>query len=192
MDTAQSTPGASHQTLRRAGACNRQISMGGAAAAALALAAGLSPVSAAAADGCLVLLCFAAPNWRSIGQCVPPIQSVLRDLARGRPFPSCSMSGSSGSAVNRWSAVPDFCPPQYTLAFEGPSGTIHRCQYDAAVSVTIQGAIWTRTWWNVSGDSVTEYLPAAKASLGTWDTRFDDDYSAWLAARPPVPSCATC
>ena len=37
---------------------------------------------ARAVDGCLVLLCFAAPSWRSIPQCVPPINQVLRDLAR--------------------------------------------------------------------------------------------------------------
>src|SRR5678809_1218397 len=60
---------------------------------AFAVAAALLPVKADAADGCLVLLCLAAPNWRAIAQCVPPVQSVLRDLARGRPFPSCSMSG---------------------------------------------------------------------------------------------------
>jgi hypothetical protein len=32
---------------------------------------------------------------------------------------------------------------------------------------------------------VTEFTPAAKAQLGTWDTKFDDDYAAWFAALPP-------
>lgn len=38
---------------------------------------------------------------------------------------------------------------------------------------------------------MTEFSPAAMAQLGKWDTRIDDDYAAWLAARqptnPPVP-----
>ena len=158
-----------------------------------AIAAALLPAKADAVDGCLVLLCLAAPSWRAIAQCVPPVQSVLRDLARGRPFPSCSMSGSSGTAANRWSAAPDFCPPQYTMSVEGPSGTIFQCRYDAAVSVTIGGALWTRTWWNMAGETVTEYLPAAKASLGSWDTRFDNDYASWLSTQsPPASACATC
>jgi hypothetical protein len=37
----------------------------------------------------------------------------------------------------------------------------------------------------MAGDTVTEFSPAAKAQLGTWDTRFEDDYAAWLAALPP-------
>jgi hypothetical protein len=140
-----------------------------------------------------VLLCFAAPSWRSIPQCVPPIQSVLHDLARGRPFPTCSMSGNGNQATNRWSSAPAYCPPQYTVTIEGPNGPIQQCLYAAAVSVTIDGAPWLRTWWNFSGETVTEYLPAAKASLGTWESRFDDDYAAWLAAQPPaIPACATC
>ncbi|RZA15171.1 MAG: hypothetical protein EOP02_25220, partial [Proteobacteria bacterium] len=36
------------------------------------------------ADGCVVLLCLAAPSWRAIPQCVPPIRQLFRDLARGR------------------------------------------------------------------------------------------------------------
>jgi hypothetical protein len=154
----------------------------------------VSPSPARAADGCLVLLCFAAPSWRAIPQCVPPIQEVLRDLARGKPFPSCGMSGSGNSADNRRSG-PDFCPPQYLVPVILESGSAYYCGYDGAVAVTINGALWSRTWWSMSGDSVTEYMPEAKASLGTWDTRFDDDYAAWLAAQPPdlppvcPPSC---
>ncbi|MCE9658262.1 MAG: hypothetical protein K8R60_06845 [Burkholderiales bacterium] len=161
--------------------------------AALALSLGASS-PATAVDGCLVLLCFAAPSWKAIPQCVPPIQEVLRDLARGKPFPSCGMSGSGNTAENRRSS-PDFCPPQYLVPVILESGSAYYCGYDGAISVTINGALWSRTWWSLSGDSVTEYTPEAKASLGTWDTRFDDDYAAWLAAQPPVspevcpPSC---
>lgn len=149
--------------------------------------------SARAVDGCKVLLCFAAPSWRSIPQCVPPIQEVLRDLARGKPFPVCAMSGPANSASHQWSSAPTYCPPQYTRVVDGENGPIYSCDYTGAVAVNIEGVLWARTWWSFSGDTVTEFTPAAKTQLGTWDTRFDDDYAAWLAAQPaPTQACSSC
>jgi len=69
---------------------------------------------ALAVDGCLVLLCFAAPNWRAVPQCVPPIRQVLRDLARAKAFPTCAMAGAGNSAQHSWARAPSHCPPQYT------------------------------------------------------------------------------
>lgn len=154
---------------------------------------GAVPTPALAVDGCLVLLCFAAPNWRAIPQCVPPIQQVLRDLARGRPFPSCAAAGTGNTTSHRWAAAPSYCPPQYTRPVDGESGVQYTCDYTGAVSVMIEGSLWARTWWSMGGGSVTEYTPMAKARLGTWQTQFDDDYAAWLATLPPpTPSCSSC
>jgi hypothetical protein len=161
------------------------------AAIALAALLTLSP-SAHAVDGCLVLLCFAAPNWRAIPQCVPPIQSVLRDLAHGRPFPTCGMSGAGNHASHQWAGAPTYCPPQYTHVGEGESGMVYSCDYIGAVSVTLNGALWARTWWSLTGNTSTEFTPTAKASLHSWDTTFDNDYRAWLAAQPPTTQCASC
>jgi hypothetical protein len=165
-------------------------------APALAVLVALSaPRPAHAVDGCLVLLCFAAPSWSAIAQCVAPIKQVLHDLARGRPFPTCGMSGPGNSAVHQWAESPAFCPPQYTIVAEGESGPIYSCVYLGAVSVAINGAPFARTWWNMGGNTVTDFSPEAKAQLGAWDTRFDDDYAAWLAAQPPVappPPCHDC
>ncbi len=153
----------------------------------------LVPTPAHAVDGCKVLLCFAAPSWRSIPECVPTINQVLRDLARGRPFPTCAMSGPANSASHQWSSAPAYCPPQYTRVFDGESGPIYSCDYTGAVAVNIDGVLWARTWWSFAGDSVTEFTPAAKAQLGTWDSKFDDDYATWLASLPPpAPPCPTC
>lgn len=155
----------------------------------LALIAGLAGCLAApparALDGCLVLLCLAAPSWSSIPQCVPPIKQLFHDLARGKPFPSCGMSGAGNTASHAWSSAPAFCPPQYTRAFDAESGPVYRCDYSGAISVSINGAPFSRTWWSFGGDSVTEFSPAARTQLGTWDTRFDDDYATWLASLPP-------
>jgi hypothetical protein len=69
----------------------------------------------------------------------------------------------------------------------------YACDYAGSVSVSIDGSLWARTWWNMAGDTVTEYTPPAKARLGTWDTRFEDDYSAWQAMQPtPAAVCFTC
>jgi hypothetical protein len=109
---------------------------------------------------------------------------VLRDLARGKPFPVCAMSGSGNSATHSWSDAPSFCPPQYTRVFDVPNGPVYSCDYSGAISVVVQGVPFARTWWSASGDAVTEFTPAAKVQLGTWDTRFDADYAKWLAAQP--------
>lgn len=155
---------------------------------ALSAAFALLPAPAQAADGCLVFLCLAAPSWRAVPQCVSPVRQLFRDLARGKPFPTCSMSGSGNSADNTWSTAPTFCPPQYTRVSYGDSGPVYECDYGGAISVSINGTPFSRTWWSFGGESVTEFSPAAKAQLGTWDTRFDDDYAAWLASPPPAPS----
>lgn len=78
------------------------------------LSSQVASAPARAVEGCLVLLCFAAPNWRAIPQCVPPIRQVLLDLARGRAFPTCGMAGAGNSAAHAWASAPGNCPPQYT------------------------------------------------------------------------------
>ena len=143
---------------------------------------------AAAVDGCQLLLCLAAPSWRQIPQCVPTVVQALRDLSRGKPFPTCNMGGSSATSGNTWASAPSFCPPQYTLVSETESSPIYQCVYTGAISVSVDGALFSRTWWNMAGDSVTEFAPAAKAVLKTWDTRFDDDYAAWFSRLPPPPA----
>ena len=158
------------------------------AALGLLAAITVTPRPARAADGCKVMLCLAAPSWRNIPECVPPIHEVMRDLARGRPFPVCTMSGNGNSAQHQWSSAPVYCPPQYTRVVDGGNGPLYVCDYVGAFSIEIDGTAWTRTWWQVEGDSVTEFFPAAKARLGTWDTRFDEDYARWLAAQPQTPS----
>jgi hypothetical protein len=140
--------------------------------------------SANAVDGCTVLLCLAAPTWRAIAQCVPPVRQVLRDLARGKAFPTCAMAGVGNSASHRWAAAPEFCPPQYTRSHEGSNGVVHTCDFSGAISVTVLGMPFSRTWWSTDGDAVTEFSAAAKAQLGSWDTRFDDDYTSWKTSRP--------
>ncbi len=152
----------------------------------------LMHTAARAVDGCLVLLCLAAPDWSQIAQCVTPVRQVLHDLARGRPFPTCAMSGAGNSATHQWASAPGYCPPQYTFVVDGVDAKIYSCAFDGAVSVNIDGQPWSRTWWSLRGTSVTEFSAAAKTAMGSWNTRFDDDHAQWLASQPPVvlPSIA--
>ncbi len=150
--------------------------------------------AAHAVDGCTVLLCLAAPKWSAIPQCVPPIRQLFHDLARGRSFPTCQMANAGNStsgntnASNAWAQAPMLCPPQYTHLLDIDPGPTYSCDYTGAVSVVINGALFARTWWNTSGQTVTEFTPSAKTQLGTWDPQFDSDYATWLAAQPtPVP-----
>lgn len=155
-------------------------------AVGVALAALASvPATAHAVDGCLVLLCLAAPNWRAIPECLPPVKQLFRDLAKGKAFPSCGMSGSGNSASNAWAVAPTFCPPQYTQLIIGESGALYRCEYVGAISVSIDGLAFSRTWWKFDGDAVTDFSPAARTRLGVWDTRFDSDYAKWLESVSP-------
>jgi hypothetical protein len=147
----------------------------------------MAPLPARAVDGCVVLLCLAAPSWRIVPQCVPPIRQLFRDLARGKAFPTCAMSSGGNSATHGWSTAPTYCPPQYTRTWDGPHGPVYTCDYDGAISVTVNGEPFARTWWSMAGDSVTDFSPSAKRQLGTWDARFDAEYAAWLATRPAVP-----
>ena len=142
---------------------------------------------AQAVDGCKLLLCLAG-SWQSIGQCVPTVRQALRDLARGRVWPSCGMGGSSGSA-NQFVA-PEQCPPQYiTVAWTDESGRVtYSCPYVGVIHVAVQGQAWSRTWWSMTGDSVTEWLPAGRAAMvhatSAMDSQFDRDLAAWLDSAP--------
>lgn len=153
----------------------------------------MRPTTAQAADGCKVLLCLSAPSWRQIPQCVPTIEQLHRDLARGRPFPVCEMAGAGNGSGLEWADPPANCPPQYTRRTEMEAEVRWSCDFVGAVWTMIDGQPFTRTWWN-EGDSVTEYSPAAKQQLGSWDPRFDNDYAAWVALQPPPtePPCSGC
>lgn len=175
------------------------------------------PAPALASDGCTVLLCLAG-NWRSIDQCVPPVRKALRDLALGRSFPVCGFASAPSFSISmpgpvdagapasaslpatpvgsqvtlRW-AEEGFCPPQYQVLVEGESTTTALCSFTGAIEVFIAGQLWNRTWWSLSGDSVTEWTAAARAAIpqASADDRFDRDFEAWKAQQgstAPAPA----
>ena len=158
-----------------------------AAPVALALGLGLGLGGPAyAVDGCKLLLCMAG-NWQSISQCTPTVRQALRDVARGRGWPTCSMGGNSASG-NQYVA-PEQCPEQYiTNAGTDESGRpIYSCPFSGVIHVAVEGRPWSRTWWSPSGDSVIEWLPASRAAFANssdaMDDRFDRDHAAWVISE---------
>ena len=95
---------------------------------ALALLSMFSITPTQAADGCRFLLCIAGP-WSSIAECRPTVYEVFHDLSRGRPFPSCDMSGPGNIANNMWTNEAS-CPSMYRQ-YTPESGAYAGCTYPA-------------------------------------------------------------
>ncbi len=154
------------------------------AAGLLALGLVLS-APAHAVDGCKLLLCMAG-NWQNISQCEPDVRQALRDVARGRGWPSCGMGGNSATA-NQYVA-PEQCPEQYrTRSIDWQGLLVYDCPFSGVIHVAVEAQPWSRTWWSPSGDSVVEWLPPARAAFantpGSMDDRFDRDHAAWVISE---------
>ncbi|HEY1129956.1 MAG TPA: hypothetical protein VGF12_11165 [Roseateles sp.] len=151
----------------------------------IALAASLP---AYAVDGCQVLLCLAAPNWRCLSPCMPPVTQMRRDVARGMPFPACAAGSAGNPASLRWSGAPSFCPSQYMRTFDDRTGPIDTCDYSGTISVTFQDMPFSPTSASDAGDIVPESPPTAEAQLGAWDAEFEADCVTRHAAQPVLRS----
>jgi hypothetical protein len=151
----------------------------------LAMMAMFSPHAAQAADGCKFLLCVAGP-WASISQCVPTVHKVLRDLALGRSFPVCDMSGAGNSANNAWLDEAS-CPGMYHQ-YNDESGAYMACTYPARISVYVNGELWSQVYWDMSANTSTWYSETARAKLEQpdgppLDDRYLNDLTNWNTPR---------
>lgn len=177
------------RTHRRAGlkrGLHLKLGLGLGLGLSLTLAASLGLTSRAhAVDGCKVLLCMAG-NWRQIAPCEPTVRQALRDVARGRGWPQCGMSGNSDTASQY--VAPVNCPEQYRTEHRDHNDRIgYSCPYSGVVLVAVDGQPWSRTWWSMAGDTVVEWLPAARLALAgrpdVMDSRFTDDHAAWVISE---------
>lgn len=69
-------------------------------AAALCSSFSFAPANAGQSSdfGCQVLLCLSNPGGPTqFAECVLPITKLYQQLAKGKPFPTCTMSGGAGS-----------------------------------------------------------------------------------------------
>lgn len=154
----------------------------GVSSMALASLSMFSTSAAHAADGCKFLLCIAGP-WSSIAECRATVHEVFRDLAHGRPFPSCGMSGANNTAHNTWVDEAS-CPSMYRQ-YGAVSGGYSSCAYPARISVYINGGLWSQVYWNMSANTSTWYSAAARSGLTQQagstplDDRFLNDLRGW-------------
>jgi hypothetical protein len=79
------------------------------------MASAIMPATAHADDyGCKVLLCLADPRGpMTEAECRPPIRQLFRDLAKGKPFPTCTLASGPGgrSYASQGYSYYDACPP---------------------------------------------------------------------------------
>ena len=108
------------------------------------------PVQAQDASfGCKVLLCAAAaaPGWGSIPYCVPVMQTLFRQLAKGKGWPLCSEGNASGLGYEPYQACQSGLPYQVTqtATSNGSDGSGQSSQTtyvaDANGSVCIDAAV---------------------------------------------------
>jgi hypothetical protein len=164
--------------------------------AAMSLAGAFAAVPARAVDGCTVLLCLAGP-WQRIPQCVAPVEQLFYDLWHGDPFPTCNMASAPGAAttsnplsgnssarnrmIGGWGRAPDpKCPPQYVIR---AMRSFYTCQYAGVINVTVDGVLWSSTYWTPTGGSVTNFSTAAQARNTAQDPRWLADLAAYQAAQ---------
>lgn len=144
----------------------------------------LAAPSAQAADGCKFLLCIAGP-WNSIAECRPTVREVFRDLARGRPFPMCAMSGAGNAASNNW-ATEQTCPAMYRQY--NHDGMYSGCTYPGRIEVFIEGRPWSTVYWGFGDNTSTYWTPEALSKLNQpgaapVDQTFQNDVNSWNAGR---------
>ena len=102
-----------------------------------------------ASFGCKVLLCAAAtvPNWSGIPYCVPVMQTLFRQLAKGRGWPVCSEGNASSPGYEPFQPCQSGLPYQLTqsTASSSSDGTNQSSQptyvADANGSVCIDTAV---------------------------------------------------
>lgn len=98
----------------------------------------LVATTAQAADGCKFMLCMGAPNPMGVNECVSTVKDVLRDLAKGKSMPTCSLvDGTDSKASGSWvdherASLTAMCPDGYR---QGQDNVIyHSGQKPASVS----------------------------------------------------------
>ncbi|PYE17253.1 hypothetical protein [Paraburkholderia silvatlantica] len=143
----------------------------GSTVAAACLATSVMAPGVARADdwGCQVILCLSNPGGpEQYGECVPPIERLWAALRHGDPFPTCEFGagGSQGtSAANIWASA-GYCREDL-LYWGGPEQSELLCNGRGAINVEIDGALYTRVWWDARGPdrTITEFYGAGSTAL---------------------------
>lgn len=130
----------------------------------------LAPGTARADDwGCQVILCLSNPGGpEQYGECVPPIGKLWAALRHGDPFPTCDFGagGSQGTSAANIFASAGYCREDL-LYWGGPEQSELLCNARGAINVEIDGALYTRVWWDARGTdrTITEFYGAGSTAV---------------------------
>lgn len=105
---------------------------------------------------CEVVLCLANPNGATaVKECVAPIKKLWKELAKGKPFPHCSMNSgdSQGNSAKNTMLTGKNCPAQHRFYV----GKIAMCQYQGVINVKVANKPYTRVYWS-EGSTYTENM----------------------------------
>ncbi|WP_423191680.1 hypothetical protein [Burkholderia multivorans] len=130
----------------------------------------LLPGAARADDwGCQVILCLSNPGGpEQYAECVPPIEKLWAALRHGDPFPTCDFGagGSQGTSAANVFASAGYCREDL-LYWGGPEQGELLCNARGAINVEIDGALYTRVWWDARGTdrTITEFYGAGGTAV---------------------------
>lgn len=119
--------------------------------------------------GCQVILCLSNPGGpEQYGECVPPIERLWAALRHGDSFPTCDFGagGSQGTSVVNVFASAGYCREDL-LYWGGPEQSELLCNARGAINVEIDGALYTRVWWDARGAdrTITESYGAGSTAI---------------------------
>lgn len=140
--------------------------------------------TANAVDGCEVLLCLAAPNgWKTVSQCVPPMEQLLKSLALGHSFPSCSMAGAPpASKVNPQGGTGSY-------AVQMPTNYYNQCPAGSTALPAGSFAVMAPNW--VPADNTAAWVQKQTLYAGIGDGTGLSPASGATAAALPPEVCVT-
>ena len=130
----------------------------------------LLPGTARADDwGCQVILCLSNPGGpEQYAECVPPIEKLWAALRHGDPFPACDFGagGAQGTSAANIFASAGYCREDL-LYWGGPEQGELLCNARGAINVEIDGALYTRVWWDARGTdrTITEFYGAGGTAV---------------------------
>ncbi|KAH0445329.1 hypothetical protein KCU90_g401, partial [Aureobasidium melanogenum] len=127
--------------------------------------------------GCQVLLCLSNPGGpEEYSECVPPVEKLWTALRHGDPFPTCDfgVGGSQGTSATNTFASGGYCREDL-LYWGGAEQSVLLCRATGAINVDIDNQLYTRVWWDVSGQdrTLTEFYGA-----GSTQAPYDPSQSA--------------
>lgn len=132
--------------------------------------------------GCQVLLCLANPNGpEAVSECRPPIERLWRQLARGKPFPTCNLASGPGGR--------SYASPGYSLYDACPQGTTEATPGQTVMLAGTMPATATPTSYRSGVASTYAQAGAGLGYIGIGDGGSQYTFANADSGPPPAKVC---